>query len=137
MRETGSLSITPQEGLTLNTSFSVVFSGWSDTDIPLVYSCGLWDGTNFELLLQSSEETLSLQLPSGNPAKDYNKTLRCRITDRQGAATTIDNELKVRKIFDRIVKDVHVVRASGGLVRWTFQYPIKFAKHLKFQQQVF
>ncbi|KAK3719162.1 hypothetical protein QZH41_017099, partial [Actinostola sp. cb2023] len=91
----GTLHVNPRNGTSLNTTFFAYFNGWTDSDIPLTYTCGYVDGPNFKLLVKSSVTALGIKLPAGKPADDYDVKILCRVTDRAGCARTLETKVKI------------------------------------------
>ena len=79
----------------MNTSFTINCSNWADPDPPLSYEFSYINYIQESVFFVSRETSASVFLPMGHEANDFNLTLKMRILDNLGAATTETIEIKV------------------------------------------
>ena len=105
----GTCSITPAEGVSLNTDFNLSCSYWKSDSIPLSYrfQYQLQNGLH-GLLYDGSSSIVSTWLPSGNLSWNYTVKLNVIVTDINGvSAPTVHLSVQVQNILDYINSSVH------------------------------
>lgn len=96
----GTCTVTPKNGVAMNTSFTISCSGWADPDRPLTYEFAyLTDFQPSVLYVSKDSNASSILLPMGHESNDFKLTLRMRIIDHLGAATAVFRDLKVRRKY--------------------------------------
>jgi len=95
--QAGSLSVSPSSGgITLQSTFTLTASGWSDSDTPLSYSFGYRSRETTVLLSQySAASTLSTKnLPSGT------YPVICFVRDSFGAVSSLESNVTVSDLSE-------------------------------------
>lgn len=96
----GTCTVTPKNGIAMNTSFTISCSDWADPDRPLTYEFAyLTDFQPSVLYVSKFSNASSILLPMGHESNDFKLTLRMRIIDHLGAATAVFHDLKVRRKY--------------------------------------
>ncbi|XP_066275245.1 polycystin-1-like protein 2 [Branchiostoma lanceolatum] len=107
----GSCTVTPFVGTALVTAFSVSCNGFHDQDTPLTYSylynsggerlasLSTASGEMFSLLHSGTTSTMPPQLlPVGQASRDYNVTLKVRVSDAFGATSSVKLYVQVNDL---------------------------------------
>ena len=82
----------------MNTSFTISCSGWADPDQPLIYEFAYINSLQPSVFYVSRiSNASSIVLPMGHEDDDFKLTIRIRVMDRFGAATTLSFDIKVRR----------------------------------------
>ena len=99
--EGGSCSVSPLEGIVIETQFRINCRGWEDEDSPLLYEFFLGDPTSEPMLLFYSWLPYSdgLFLPPGRKDKDYYVELFVNIRDVLGSYKRVTLEVKVGRLL--------------------------------------
>ena len=96
----GTCIVTPENGVAMNTSFTIKCSEWADPDSPFTYEFAYLTDFQPSVLYVSKDSTpSSILLPMGHESNDFKLTLRMRIIDHLGAATAVFRDLKVRRKY--------------------------------------
>lgn len=97
----GTCTVTPENGIAMNTSFTISCSDWDDPDRSFTYEFAYLTDFQPSVLYVSKVSTASsILLPMGHENNDFKLTLRMRIIDHLGAATAVFHDLKVRRKYD-------------------------------------
>lgn len=83
------------------TLFAINCSDWEDADLPLTYEFA-YESFNKESVFFIGDTPFvnSVYLPMGHEESDFNLTLKIRIIDRLGAATTLRILIKVSECYE-------------------------------------
>ena len=81
----------------MDTPFTISCTGWQDDDQPLTYEFAYLNVQESVFFLSRISYAKSIFLPMGHEDNDFKLSLRIRIIDKLGAATTIPFTIQVRK----------------------------------------
>ena len=99
----GTCSITPSNGISLETVFNLSCSDWESDSNPLSYrfQYQLQNGLH-GLLYDGSNSSVSSWLPSGNLSWNYTVKVNVTVTDKNGISATVQLSVQVKYILDDI-----------------------------------
>lgn len=82
------------------TLFAINCSDWEDADLPLTYEFA-YESFNKESVFFIGDTPFinSVYLPMGHEKSDFNLTVKIRVVDRLGAATTLRVLIKVSECY--------------------------------------
>lgn len=86
----------------MKTPFTIRCTGWQDDDQPLTYEFAYLNVQEFVFFLSPIPYAESIFLPMGHEDNDFKLSLRIRIIDKLGAATTIPFEVQVRESCGKV-----------------------------------
>jgi hypothetical protein len=91
--------VTPPNGFTFNTTFTLSASLWNDPDLPLAYSFGFIDTSGANILLTQQAVAFSNRfLPAGQDTNEFNVNCVARVFDSYNAFTDSSTPVRVKKL---------------------------------------
>lgn len=81
----------------MHTPFRIRCTGWQDDDQPLTYEFAYLNVQESVFFLSRISYAEKIFLPMGHEDNDFKLSLRIRIIDKLGAATTIPFKIQVRE----------------------------------------
>ena len=92
--QNGIYEVSPLVGIELSTRFLMTASGWTDTDLPILYQFGFISPDGFMPLQGKTEQSYSLaMLPAGEPL-----TVKVQVYDAYGAYSVAITDVTVQKM---------------------------------------
>ena len=97
LSSSGTCDVTPRNGRAMHTPFMIRCTDWQDDDQPLTYEFAYLNVQESVFFLSRISYAESIFLPMGHEDNDFKLSLRIRIIDKLGAATTKAFTIQVRE----------------------------------------